>query len=123
MDAREKAISKLGGKCKKCRTAENLQLHHITYAKDSTKWWESGDSWKRAKEAFEHPERFELLCQDCHNKQHDNESFVKMPAKEKEAIRKSYRDMKKSGAKYRILTKYEVKEFDARMRKKYPDWI
>jgi len=31
--------------------------------------------------------------------------------------------MKKSGAKYRMLTKYEVEEFDARMRKKYPGWV
>jgi len=122
MDVREKAILKLGGKCKKCGSTENLQLHHATYAEDSVKWWESGDSGKRAKEAFEHPERFELLCQDCHNKQHENENFVKMPAETKLALKKSFRDAEKSG-KIRRLTKYEVKEFDAMMRKKYPDWI
>ena len=123
MGVREKAISKLGGKCKKCSSTENLQLHHTTYAKDSTEWWESGEYWKRAKVALEHPERFELLCQNCHNKLHDNEFFAKMPAEAKLALKKSFRDMKKSGAKYRMLTKYEVEEFDARMRKKYSDWI
>ena len=122
MNVREKAILKLGGKCKKCKSTENLQLHHTTYAEDSVKWWESGESGKRAKEAFEHPERFELLCQDCHNKQHENENFVKMPAETKLALKKSFRDAEKSG-KIRRLTKYEVKEFDAMMRKKYPDWI
>jgi len=122
MDVREKAILKLGGKCKKCGSTENLQLHHTTYAEDSAEWWESGDSGKRAKEAFEHPERFELLCQNCHNKQHENESFVKIPAEAKLALKKSYRDAKKSG-KMRRLTKYEVEEFNAKMKKKYPEWF
>ena len=122
MNVREKAILKLGGKCKKCGSMKNLQLHHTTYAEDSAKWWESGESGKRAKEAFEHPERFELLCQDCHSKQHDNENFAKMSAEAKLALKKSFRDAEKSG-KMRRLTKYEVEEFDAMLRKKYPDWI
>ena len=122
MNVREKAILKLGGKCKNCGSMENLQLHHTTYAEDSAKWWESGESGKRAKEAFEHPERFELLCQNCHSKQHENENFAKMPVEAKLALKKSFRDAEKSG-KMRRLTKYEIKEFDVKMRKKYPDWI
>jgi len=122
LNIRQRAILKLGGKCQKCGSFKNLQLHHVIYAEDSVKWWESGESGKRAKEAFEHPERFELLCQDCHSKQHENENFVKMSAEAKLALKKSFRDAEKSG-KIRRLTKYEVKEFDAKMRKKYPDWI
>jgi len=120
MNVREKAISKLGGKCKECESTEHLQLHHITYAEDSAKWWESGEYWKRAKEAFEHPERFELLCKNCHNKQHETEPetkmFLKMPADAKLSLKKSFRDAKKSG-KTRRLTKYEVEEVDAMIRR------
>jgi len=116
MNIREKAILGLGGKCQECNTEDNLQLHHITYAEDSARWWESGESHKRAKEAFEHPERFELICKDCHLKIHendpDNKMFVKMPAEEKEALRKSLRVAKKTG-KTRRLTKYEVEWVDA----------
>ena len=129
MRIREKAILKLGGKCQKCNTEDNLQLHHITYAEDSIRWWESGEYWKRAKEAYNHPERFELICKECHLKLHendpDNKSFVKMSTEAKLTIkkdfRKSYEDAKKSG-KMRRLTRYEIDEFDARMRKKDPTW-
>jgi len=126
LNTREQAVENLGGKCVKCESVKHLQLHHISYAKDSVSWWESGEYLKRAKEALEHPERFELLCKNCHNKQHENdpatESFVKMSTEAKLALKKSYRDWKKSGTKCRRLTKYEVEEFDAIMKKKHPEW-
>ena len=45
-----------------------------------------------------------------------------MSTESKLALKKSFRDAEKNG-KIRRLTKYEVEEFDAMMRKKYPDWI
>jgi len=91
----------LGGKCQNCNKKEHLNLHHVKYAEDSPKWYESGEYLKRAKEALEHPERFELLCKNCHNKQHENDpeikSFVKMSTEAKQVLKKSYRDAKKSG--------------------------
>jgi len=126
LNIRQRAILKLGGKCQNCGKEDNLQLHHITYAKDSVRWWESGEYWKRAKEALEHPERFELRCKNCHNKQHETnpviQGFVKTSTEEKLALKKSYRDWKKSGTYCRRLTKYEIEEFDAIMKKKHPEW-
>jgi len=120
MNVREKAILKLGEKCKKCGSMENLQLHHITYAEDSVKWWESGEYWKRAKEAFEHPERFELICKKCHLKLHENDpatkSFLEESTEAKQALKKSLRVAKKTG-KTRRLTKYEVEWVDAVIKK------
>lgn len=125
MNIRQRAILKLGGKCQSCGKEDNLHLHHVKYAEDSPRWDESGEYWKRAKEALEHPERFELLCKSCHNKLHENDpgaqSFAKMSTEAKLALKKSYRDWKKSGAKYRRLTKYELEEVDAIIKKKYPE--
>ena len=121
MNIRQRAILKLGGTCQNCGKKDNLQLHHITYAEDSVRWWESGEYWKRAREAFEHPERFELRCKNCHNKQHEDdpviEDFVKMSIEAKLALKKSFRDAKKSG-KTRRLTKYEIQEFDELLKNK-----
>jgi len=47
--------------------------------------------------------------------------FAKMSTEAKLAMKKSFRDAKKSG-KIRRLTKYEMDEFDARMKKKDPTW-
>jgi len=73
---RECVLEKLGGKCVKCGTDNNLHLHHIKYAKDSIKWDVKGDFHKRAVEALKHPERFELLCQYCHAKHHDRREIM-----------------------------------------------
>ena len=126
MNIRQRAILKLGGKCQNCGKEDTLQLHHVKYAEDSPRWNESGEYWKRAKEALEHPERFELLCKNCHNKLHENDpgaqSFANMSTEAKLALKKSYRDWKKSGAKHRRLTKYELEEVDAILKKKHPEW-
>ena len=126
MNIRQRAILKLGGKCQNCGNEDNLQLHHVKYAEDSPRWNESGEYWKRAKEALEHPERFELRCKNCHNKQHEDdlgtEDFVKMSTEAKLALKKSFRDWKKSGKKCRQLTKYELEEVDAILKKKHPEW-
>jgi len=94
---RDKAIQNLGGKCTDCGATEYLHLHHITYAKDSVRASDKSDDSRRAKEAFEHPERFMLLCKTCHMKLHD--------------IRNKPR-------KVRRLTKEEVEEFD----RKHPEY-
>ena len=98
MDVREHAILNLGGKCKECGSTKILHLHHIAYLPLSTRWNEKSDYRKRAKEALEHPERFELLCQECHLKHHD--------------------DLE---PKRRAISRHEMRMFDEWMRKKYPD--
>jgi len=57
---------KLGGTCRSCFSKDDLQLHHIVYQALSVRGYVKSDYWKRASEAFEHPERFELLCKKCH---------------------------------------------------------
>ncbi len=100
MRIRDKAIQNLGGKCTVCEGIKNLQLHHITYADDSPRWWESGEYWKRAKEAYEHPERFKLLCKECHNKSHEkdelNQMFSKASSKRKQNLKKLWREDEKN---------------------------
>jgi len=78
VNIREKALLNLGGKCKECGSAEKLHLHHIVRLPLSVLWNEKNEYNKRAKEALEHPERFNLLCQNCHMKHHDDERIVRM---------------------------------------------
>ena len=98
---RDRAIQILGGKCKNCGAAENLQLHHIKRLPLSVLWNEKNEYNKRAKEAFEHPERFNLLCKECHLIHHDEEK-------------------PKDGRI--VLSNQEWKDFDIRMNKKDPNW-
>jgi len=69
---RELVLEKLGGKCAVCGTTKRLHLHHIYYSKDSARWVEGKhDPYnQREKEAYEHPERFKLLCVTCHGNYH-----------------------------------------------------
>lgn len=79
MNIREQAISNLGGMCKSCFSKDNLQLHHIAYLPLSTRNNEKSDYWKRAREALEHPERFQLLCKRCHEAHHHRNQYIKDP--------------------------------------------
>ena len=98
MNVRDQAILNLGGKCNRCGSTKILHLHHIVRLPLSVRWNEKNEYWKRAKEALEHPERFELLCQECHLKHHD--------------------DLK---PKRRAISRHEMRMFDELMRKRYPD--
>jgi len=71
MDKREQVLKNLGGKCVKCGTEHKLHLHHVKYTKDSVTSKDKHDDVKRVNEAFEHPERFELLCAFCHAEHHN----------------------------------------------------
>jgi len=77
LNVRERAISKLGGTCRSCFTKDDLQLHHIVYQALSVRGYVKSDYGKRAREAFEHPERFELLCKKCHLAFHHNKVPIK----------------------------------------------
>jgi len=72
MKRRELVLQNLGGKCVKCCTKKRLHLHHVKYEKDSARWVEGKhDPYNaREKEAYEHPERFQLLCVSCHGNYH-----------------------------------------------------
>jgi len=77
MNVREQAITNLGGFCRSCFSKDDLQLHHIAYLPLSTRNSEKSDYWKRAREALEHPERFELLCKRCHLGHHHKNKHIK----------------------------------------------
>ena len=47
-----------GGSCEKCSAKRNLHIHHKSY-KDDCRAWEYEDS------------NFEILCQPCHSKEHN----------------------------------------------------
>jgi len=96
LNVRERAILKLGSKCKNCGSTKNLQLHHIKRLPLSVLWNEKNEYNKRAKEAFEHPERFNLLCKECHLKYHDD-------------------------GKGLTISRLEWRDFDAWYIKKHPD--
>ncbi|MCH7649116.1 MAG: hypothetical protein IIA83_10985 [Thaumarchaeota archaeon] len=105
MKIRDKAILNLGGKCNECGSTETLHLHHIKRLPLSVLWNEKNEYNKRAKEAFEHPERFNLLCEECHLKHHDEG---------KKLVR---------GRLVRVvpISRSELRDFDAWYIKKYPD--
>jgi len=79
MNVRDRAIANLGGVCRSCFTKDNLQLHHVAYLPLSTRNNEKSDYWKRAREALEHPERFQLLCKRCHEARHHKKDYIKDP--------------------------------------------
>jgi len=103
MRIRDKAILNLGGKCKDCGTTEELQLHHIKRLPLSVIWNEKNEYNKRVKEAFEYPERFNLLCKKCHLIHHDNEKKTKWKGK------------------HPPISKSELRDFDASYIKKHPE--
>ena len=77
MNIREQAISNLGGVCKSCFTKDDLQLHHVAYLPLSVRYNDKSEYSKRAKEALEHPERFELLCKKCHAAHHHKKDYIR----------------------------------------------
>jgi len=79
MNIRDQAILNLGGMCKSCFSKDDLQLHHIAYLPLSVRYTEKSDYWKRAREALEHPERFELLCKKCHAAHHHRKDYIRNP--------------------------------------------
>jgi len=65
---RQKAIDILGGKCTKCASRDNLEIHHID---PSTKLFSIGNGWHHVwKKILTELEKCILLCKDCHIKQH-----------------------------------------------------
>lgn len=80
---KEKVKEILGTSCSKCGKETTLHLHHKYYAKDSVKPMQHG--FNRQREAYKHPERFELLCAFCHKQVHHpvysmSESAIKQRA-------------------------------------------
>lgn len=61
---RKEVISRLGGKCVKCGSIENLEIDHID---PDTKVFNLGKLWSPSKEIFElELAKCQLLCKDCH---------------------------------------------------------
>lgn len=58
---RNTAIELLGGKCEYCSENIDLQFHHKYYVEDSKK------QAHIFKEVEKYPNRFELVCFECHN--------------------------------------------------------
>ena len=50
------AKARAGRRCKRCGTTQDLQVHHLTYAR----------------KGFEHPDDLEVLCKRCHYIVHQN---------------------------------------------------
>jgi len=101
MKRRELVLQNLGGKCIRCGTKKRLHLHHVKYEKDSARWVEGKpDPYnEREKEAYEHPERFQLLCVTCHGDYHKDQRirhhprmrrvYIPLMEFEKERLRKT----------------------------------
>ena len=65
-------VNSFGGKCSicgydKCRAA--LHFHHLDKS-EKYKWNVKGDKGSSLREIKAHPERFQLLCSNCHIEQH-----------------------------------------------------
>ena len=71
---RSKQIILLGGQCVKCGTTENLEINHRNVADTEIRRKEGriGKGYRNQQrvtltEVRETPERFELLCKECHH--------------------------------------------------------
>lgn len=63
----------MGGKCALCEklAQQNFHLHHVIYDQESNYPRHSKNMWvrqKRLKEAEKNPDKFKLLCPQCHLK-------------------------------------------------------
>lgn len=73
-EQRVKVFALLGDECYLCRipAVKGFHLHHISYHKTESAYARHSNSMntrlKRSQEAFDHPERFKLLCPQCHRK-------------------------------------------------------
>jgi len=64
---RERALKLLGGRCVRCRSGEDLELHHRWYSPESAV---DNQQYRRIREALENPDQFDLLCRNCHLSAH-----------------------------------------------------
>jgi hypothetical protein len=65
-------VARFGNKCQRCgydRSFRALQFHHID--KSEKKDWSKGRGNAAPAEIEQHPERFELLCANCHFEEHE----------------------------------------------------
>lgn len=77
-ERRDKLRMKFGGKCSKCgynKCLSALQFHHDDSS--GKKDYNNNGDWRASiKEIKEHPERFSLLCANCHIEFHDKEGAL-----------------------------------------------
>lgn len=69
---RHQLVAQFGGKCQQCgydRCLRALQFHHVD-ASEKSEWSGVRGNASNA-EVAAHPERFELLCANCHFERHD----------------------------------------------------
>ena len=68
---RAAAIAKLGGKCVKCGTVEQLEFDHID---PKTKSFGIGKMWSLSNDKLQKElEKCQLLCKPCHKEKSDRE--------------------------------------------------
>ena len=88
---RASLLHEFGGKCSRCRydrCARALQFHH----KDSSekRLYSRGRGNASLAEVQQHPERFELLCANCHFEQHEAQDQAAVRRVECEQCRASF---------------------------------
>jgi len=69
---KQKALNLIGIKCHKCKSINQLELHHLFYVSEYTP-----SSNSRFYEAIKNPERFMTLCRSCHMKNHRYRKMIK----------------------------------------------
>jgi hypothetical protein len=65
-------VDQFGGKCQRCgydRCLRALHFHHVDDSEKSE--WNGGSGRASLEEVVAHPERFLLLCANCHFEEHD----------------------------------------------------
>ena len=82
---RQYAVSKLGGRCVRCGSTENLEFDHID---ESTKFANISDLMRMSIELLDAElAKCQLLCHDCHMQKTYEEKHSKRPFKEDDIIR------------------------------------
>ena len=85
---RNEALKKLGGKCSRCGSKDDLQIDHIDRR---TKTLDLGKLWNVSKVRFDAEiEKCQLLCAECHSKK-TIADLGKKEAKGQHGTRSSYK--------------------------------
>jgi len=116
MNVRDQAITNLGGFCRSCFSKDDLQLNHIAYLPLSVRYNVKSDYWKRAREALEYPERFELLCKKCHVAHHHKKDYIKSSVFHIQSSMINAETLKP-----RAHSRHELRMHVEWMRRRYPD--
>jgi hypothetical protein len=82
-DERAKLRAAFGGQCEKCgydRCTSALHFHHLDRSEKYV-WNPQGKGGTSVREIKAHPERFQLLCSNCHIETHQGDKHEDLPGK------------------------------------------